>query len=63
MSSVNEEATELKELHGSVHQLQSEVQQLRHERLVVEIKKRCSMIGGIVVTNKVCNTSAQTLLY
>ncbi|YAR64469.1 hypothetical protein ACUIAK_11885 [Bacillus cytotoxicus] len=47
MSSVNEEATELKELHGSVHQLQSEVQQLRHERLVVEIKKRCSMIGGL----------------
>ncbi|EMA6343515.1 hypothetical protein ACO11K_002300 [Bacillus cytotoxicus] len=57
---VNEEVAELKELmkelHGSVHQLQSEVQQLRHERPVVEVKKGVQLspvivgqIGGIVL--------------
>ncbi|WIY59580.1 MULTISPECIES: hypothetical protein [Bacillus] len=49
---VNEELAELKELvkelHGSVHQLQSEVQQLRHERPVVEVKKGVQLSPGIV---------------
>ncbi len=52
---VNEEVAELKELikelHGSVHQLQSEVQQLRHERPVVEVRKRCSIIANNRWTN------------
>ena len=57
---VNEEVAELKELikelHGSMHQLQSEVQQLRHERPVAEVKKGVQLspaivgqIGGIVL--------------
>ncbi|PFE04945.1 hypothetical protein COE15_15250 [Bacillus cereus] len=49
---VNEELAQLKELvkelHGSVHQLQSEVQQLRHERPVVEVKKGVQLSPGIV---------------
>lgn len=49
---VNEELAQLKELvkelHGSVHQLQSEVQQLRHERPVVEVKKGIQLSPGIV---------------
>ncbi|KFN01447.1 hypothetical protein D0U04_26350 [Bacillus clarus] len=49
---VNEEIVELKELvkelHGSVHQLQSEVQQLRHERPVVEVKKGGQLSPAIV---------------
>ncbi|WP_459502246.1 hypothetical protein [Bacillus sp. C1] len=49
---VNEELVELKELvkelHGSVHQLQSEVQQLRHEKPVVEVRKGIQFSPGIV---------------
>ncbi|MGQ0415807.1 hypothetical protein ACT4UL_09905, partial [Bacillus sp. HC-TM] len=60
---VNEEVAELKELikelHGSVHQLQSEVQQLRHERPVVEVRKgvhnkvRCNPCKTIHIQNKI----------
>lgn len=57
---VEKEITELKELvkelHGSVHQLQAEVQQLRHERPIVEVKKGVQLspaivgqIGGIIL--------------
>ena len=56
---VNEEVAELKELikelHGSVHQLQSEVQ-LRHERPIVEVRKGVQLsptivgqIGGMIL--------------
>ncbi len=38
----------IKELHGSVHQLQSEVQQLRHERPVVEVRKGVQLSPTIV---------------
>ncbi|MGG2014789.1 hypothetical protein [Bacillus sp. S10(2024)] len=58
--SAEEEIVELKELvkelHGSIHQLQSEVQQLRHERPVVQMKKgiewtptMVGQVGGIIL--------------
>ncbi|MDM5189120.1 hypothetical protein QUF99_17960 [Bacillus sp. DX4.1] len=46
----------VKELHGSMHQLQAEVQQLRHEKQVVEVRKGFELtpkiigeIGGIIL--------------
>ncbi|SFI38485.1 MULTISPECIES: hypothetical protein [unclassified Bacillus (in: firmicutes)] len=58
--SAEEEIVELKELvkelHGSIHQLQAEVQQLRHERPVVQMKKgiewtptMVGKVGGIIL--------------
>ena len=58
--SAEEEIVELKELakelHGASHQLQSEVQQLRHERPVVQMKKgiewtptMVGQVGGIIL--------------
>ncbi|MDC2866482.1 hypothetical protein [Bacillus sp. BP-3] len=58
--SAEEEIVELKELvkelHGSIHQLQSEVQQMRHERPVVQMKKgiewtptMVGQVGGIIL--------------
>ncbi|HDX9579409.1 hypothetical protein M3215_03330 [Bacillus cytotoxicus] len=58
--SAEEEIVELKELvkelHGSIHQLQAEVQQLRHERPVVQMKKGIEWtpkmvgeVGGIIL--------------
>ncbi|PGZ99806.1 hypothetical protein COE51_08415 [Bacillus pseudomycoides] len=46
----------VKELHGSIHQLQAEVQQLRHERPIVQMKKgmewtpaMIGQVGGIIL--------------
>ncbi|ENQ3081234.1 hypothetical protein V7024_10035 [Bacillus sp. JJ864] len=58
--SAEEEIVELKELvkelHGSIHQLQAEVQQMRHERPVVQMKKgiewtptMVGQVGGIIL--------------
>ncbi|WP_242222265.1 hypothetical protein [Bacillus cereus group sp. BfR-BA-01380] len=58
--SAEEEIVELKELvkelHGSIHQLQAEVQQLMHERPVVQMKKgiewtptMIGQVGGLIL--------------
>ncbi|MEH7462298.1 hypothetical protein V7166_09480 [Bacillus thuringiensis] len=58
--SAEEEIVELKELvkelHGSIHQLQAEVQQMRHERPAVQMKKgiewtptMVGQVGGIIL--------------